>query len=147
MANINFPDIMFHRKHIILGDLHCHQNINCVMYAHMVMQYFAFISECCYLMHDKQLLFKVKWMIRCLCLLCAIIRTPTWQNSFNNDMYIILTINPSSWFNVRVLTLLDWVTDVNFHSYTSVHNEFATRGTSSIDGCNDHKGGSSGVGE
>jgi len=63
----------------------------------MVMQYFAFISECCYLMHDKQLLIKVKWMIRCLYLLWAIIRTPTWQNYFNNGIYIILTINPSSW--------------------------------------------------
>jgi len=62
------------------------------MYAHMVMQYFAFISEGCYLMQDKQLLLKVKWMVRCLCLLCVIVRTPTWQNYFNNGMYIILTI-------------------------------------------------------
>jgi len=53
-------------------------------------------------MHDKQLLLKVKWMIRCLCLLCAIVRTPSWQNYFNNGTYIIWTINPSSWFNVHV---------------------------------------------
>ena len=33
--------------------------------------------------------------------------------------------------------------DVNSHSYTSVDNELATYGVSSIDGCNEHDCGSS----